>query len=61
LTIAQELEGHRAVALDMTLQATRRGIIAARLHRSAASRFLWQAKGLASLFDYLQSRGKRAL
>jgi hypothetical protein len=38
--------------LDMTLQATRRGIIAARLRRSAASRSLWPAKALASVFDY---------
>ena len=44
----------------MTLQATRRGIIAARLHRSAASRFLWPAKGLASVFDYAATSNRRA-
>jgi len=46
--------------LDMTLQATRRGIIAARLHRSAASRSLWPAKGLASVFDYAAASNRRA-
>jgi 4-amino-4-deoxy-L-arabinose transferase-like glycosyltransferase len=45
----------------MTLQATRRGIIAARLHRSAASRSLWPAKGLASVFDYAAASNRRAV
>ena len=44
----------------MPLQATRRGIIAARLHRSAASRSLWPAKGLASVFDYAAASNRRA-
>jgi hypothetical protein len=44
----------------MTLQAIRRGIIAARLHRSAASRSLWPAKGLASVFDYAAASNRRA-
>ena len=44
----------------MPLQATRRGIIAARIHRSAGSRSLWPAKGLASVFDYAAASNRRA-